>query len=146
MTGRRALAALLLVCGCRAYAPVSGPSLAAGREVRVRLTDAGSVELASRIGPRAESLEGTVAAQDDSSITLVTTTVTRRDRDEERWPGEHLTLRRTQVDGVDAVRTSSVRTAFLVGSTVALLAVVRAAMSGGETIVRTTGAGGQGSK
>ena len=139
----RAALALLLAAsaGCRTYAEIPSQSVDPGHRVRVRLTAAGSSDVAATIGPRGRMLEGGLVSRDDSTLTLSPTVIVRTNGEEERWPGDPVVVRRSAVAGVDAVRTSVRRSALLAGGVVAVLVLLRAAFDGGEGVSRTPGEG-----
>ena len=145
-TGLRARAAVALLLaastGCRTYTVLPSHSLDPGRTVRVRLTATGSGDVASAIGPHGSVLEGALVSRDDSTLTLAPTRIVRVSGDEERWPGDAVVVRRTAVLGVDAVRVSTHRSLLLAGGMLAALAVVRAAIGGGDQVSRMPGGEG----
>jgi hypothetical protein len=115
-TGAIAIAAWSAVSiGCYRYAPIDAqvpPTL--GTEVRVRLTDAGSVSLAPLIGNRIELVDGRLVSVADTSLTLSVTATTGRVGDETPWRGEEVAIPRTMVSGLEQ-RTLDRGKSYLVG-------------------------------
>jgi hypothetical protein len=133
------LVALLFanLVACTEYVPVRGAVDAANApEVRVTLTDQGTVDVASRLGLRAKSLEGVLGSMSDSSLALTVRKVSREDGIEDSYAGEQISLSPRDFDAVAQGRTSVPRTLLLAGAIVAgaLLAARGASdLSGGKT-------------
>jgi hypothetical protein len=93
---RRWLTGLLLsptacatALGCYRYTPIdTAPE--PGREVRVDLTDAGSLKLAPYIGPRIEALDGRALQSTDSSLVLAVKATIGRSGESVSWSDERL--------------------------------------------------------
>ena len=138
-------AALTLVwTGCRTYAPVATQQLAPGVTTRVALTDRGSVELASALGPRGELLEGRVVESGDSALTLSVSTVVRSNGVEEYWTGERVSIPQSYVASATMPKVSTLRSALLTGGVVAGLAVIAAVIAGSnDNLVKGPGGPGE---
>lgn len=81
--------------GCYQYTPVRTDAPPPGTRVRVELTDAGSVELASKVGPRVEAIEGVVRSASADTLPLaVSLTVDRAGRESD-WKGESVLVPRS---------------------------------------------------
>lgn len=65
-----ALILVLLVAGCYNYLPLENPAPASGTRVAAELTDAGSLELASQVGPGVTSVRGDVVESDPRGLLL----------------------------------------------------------------------------
>src|SRR5688572_28607975 len=102
--------AAIALAGCYAHVPC-GSAPAVGRAVRAELTDAGSVAVASIVGPRVAAIDGRVVAQDDSTVALAVTSTRRRNGVEDPWNGERVVVRRAFVSAVQERVFSRRRTA-----------------------------------
>jgi hypothetical protein len=112
----RRLAALFLCCtACYRYAPIQGVATDAGQQVRVQLTDKGSVDLAPMIGPTILTLDGTLTSARDTMITLAVTTAIARNGVETSWRGERVDIPRSAVNGV-RLRTLDKRRSWIVAA------------------------------
>ena len=124
---------LLLVnaSACTEYVPVRGVlDRATAAEVRVMLTDKGALDVAPRIGPRAQRLQGILGGMTDSSLTLSVQKVWRQGGIEDTYAGEQLVLSTGDFELVEKPRTSARRTALLAGGVIAgALLVARGAGS-----------------
>jgi hypothetical protein len=141
-SARRATAALALVLfvnfvACTEYVPVrGGVDASAQPAVRVTLTDQGTIDVAPRIGMRAETLEGLLRSVSDTSLALSVRKVSREGGIEDIYPGETLTLLRRDYESVATARTSVPRSILLAGGIIAgSLLIARGAgdLSGGKT-------------
>jgi hypothetical protein len=136
---RGALALLLFanLLACTEYVPVRGAVDASAQpSVRVRLTDQGMIDVAPRIGLRAQTLEGVLQSVGDSSLALSVRKVSREGGIEDSYAGEELTLLRRDYEAVETGRTSVIRSVLLAGGIVAgalLIARGAGAFSGGDS-------------
>lgn len=131
-------AALASVAGCYEYAPTRAEGAAPGAEVRLTLTDAGSVDLASQLGPRVEAVDGLLeraaGAAGDTIVLRARRTVQRNGREAD-WQGERIVVPARAVASVRERRLSRSRTAL------AAVAVVGGAI-GAVILGRKGGYGG----
>ena len=104
---------------CTEYIPVKG-LVDAGPppEVRVTLTDQGTVDVAPKIGLRAERLEGLLRGMSDSSLSLTVRKVSRVGGIEDSYDGEQLSLLPRDFYSVEKSRTSAPRSFLLAGAIV----------------------------
>jgi hypothetical protein len=110
--------------GCYSYTPIDVTPSAVGADVRVRLTDAGSVTLAPYVGNRIELIDGRVSAIADTAVTLSVTGTTDRIGTETSWRGEQVTIPRAMVAEFGG-RSINRRRSFMAGGIAAgLVAVV----------------------
>ena len=146
LNGRAALLGTIYAAGlsgCYRYTARAGTQdSVAGGQVRVTLTDLGSVQLTAQVGPRVESIDGVLQRSPaDSVIVLATRTVAENGR-ETPWGNERLAIPQSAVASLRVRQLDGTRTALAgvvgVGLVVLLILVSRA--SGGNT---DTGAGGQ---
>ena len=128
----------LLVSGCYTYrnTPVGDAALMA--PVRVELTDQGSQEITSQVGPRGSMLEGVLTAKSESSLIFGVTALTRTNGVEETWHGERVTVPRSQVARIQSRRFSAFNTGLFVAGLVAGALLVKAT-SDTENVLRSPG-------
>ena len=111
--------ALFLAAACTVYSPVTGVDVAAGKAVRVNLSDVGAARLAPTIGQRARRLQGTLRSTTDSTIVMALETVSRESGINDSYGGSDITLARRDVQSVEEVRTSVPRSLLTTGALVA---------------------------
>jgi hypothetical protein len=110
----RALAATLgvtLLAGnltaCYTYVPVAAEGTAPGRQVAIRVTDRGRVELEKQVGSGAQRLEGRLVSATDSTVSLSLTAVRYLDQPAAvRWTGEMVSIDRDFVVDIRERRLS----------------------------------------
>jgi hypothetical protein len=127
-----AIGAASLLSGCYSYLPVPSAVARPGAEVRVLLTDAGSVAMAPLIGPRAITLDGVIDRTGGDSVVLRMRRVTNMGGEESAWAGERLAIPASTIASVRQKQLSGTRSALAaaVGAGV-LTAVILASGSGG---------------
>jgi hypothetical protein len=91
---RVAMAAVVVAMlnACYDYLPPPSGTPIVGTAVRAALTDAGSVQLATAIGPRVASLDGQVERADGDSLVLNVTSMTLANGTENAWGGERVAI------------------------------------------------------
>jgi hypothetical protein len=120
LSGALALVLFANLLACTEYVPVRGtvdPS--AQPAVRVTLTDQGTIDVAPRIGMRAETLEGVLQSVSDSSLAMSVQKVSREGGIEDSYAGEPLTLLPRDYESVAKARTSVARSLVLAGGIIA---------------------------
>lgn len=134
-----ALIAFVVVAGCYNYYPLDHPAPASGTRVAADLTDAGSLQLASQIGPGATSVRGEVVESEPDALFLALTSVLGRNEQETYWSGERVRVPLITLARVQQRRFALGKT-ILFGGTVlgGLFAAIKAFEGGGS------GAGGPG--
>ena len=95
-----AFALALLTVGCYRLTPIEGAVPAAGSDVRVGLTDAGSVQLAPQIGPRIAAIDGRALQSNDSAIVLAVAAVVNQSGRSMPWSQERLSVPRAAVSSL----------------------------------------------
>lgn len=133
MTGfqrRRIIASIGLTAlaanACYGYYPPTGADLT-GREVRVSLTDSGTVVLAPKVGNGIQLIDGRIVSDTDSHFLLSVMGTQRRDGIENSWKGERIDISRSLTADVAERRFSRARTAlFVTVTTIAFLAIKQA--------------------
>jgi hypothetical protein len=104
---------------CTEYIPVTGMVDAGpAPQVRVTLTDQGTVDVAPRLGLRAERIEGLLRGMSDSALTLTVRKVSRAGGIEDSYEGEQISLAPRDFDAVEKSRTSAPRSFLLAGAIV----------------------------
>jgi hypothetical protein len=97
--------------GCYTAVPIGGESARTGTRISVELTDAGTVDIASQVGPRIHLLVGDVASVSDSTVVLSMKSATDVRGIESLWQGEQVTVKRSDIASVGERRLSPGRTA-----------------------------------
>lgn len=124
-----------LNAGCYTAVPIAGSEARMGRRVAVDLTDAGAVEMARQVGPRARTLTGDVTALTEREMVLALRAVSDVRGIETFWGGEQVTVPRASIGTMAERRLSRGRTAvFSVGMLAGLYAIARGvgAIGGGS--------------
>jgi hypothetical protein len=102
-----AMLLLLPQAGCYNVHPVATPEAAVGGRVVATLTDAGSVGIASQVGPRIVEVEGVIQRMTADSLHLgVVRTIDRSDI-ESLWNGETVSI---PVSGITSLRERQLST------------------------------------
>lgn len=136
------LIALPLSAGCYAYVPTT-QSLA-GRLVETRLTDSGSVVLASRVGPSIEQLRGRVVSESQRSVSLAVEEAINRDGMGTPWRSEVIDLPRPLINSIAVRQFSPTRTLLFAAITsTVLIAVERGFLGSGGANAAGTGQTGK---
>lgn len=143
---RLAATGLLVVAaaGCYRLTPIDGASPAAGMEVRVSLTDEGSVRLAPLIGPRIAAVEGSVIAGTDTAIVLAVRSVVGQGGRTMNWSQERLAIPRSAVSSIRTRKLDRKRTWFAAGLTVVGALALGEAFGLGTGLDGVLGIGGGG--
>ena len=108
----------LLLCSCYTYSNEAVSSAALMAPVRVELTEQGSQEITSQVGPRGRMLEGVVAAKSDSALVFSVLALTRMNGVEETWHGEHVTVPTFAVSKIQRRKFSALNTGLFVAGLV----------------------------
>jgi hypothetical protein len=131
-------AVALLCVGCQVYTPVSLTSQRAKDDVRLTLTNDGTVNLARALGVGASELEGRIDAVTDSTIVMRITELTRLTGSDETWSGEPVTIPRASVATVER-RTTLVARSVLLGGAIVVGAVLAGTVVGSAEGGSSTG-------
>jgi hypothetical protein len=121
--------------GCYAGTPLTNQRPAAGTRVQLSLTDAGTVVMASQLGPSRVALAGEIAATTDSSLILALRTVTDRRGIDELWTGEQVTVPRAAIANISQRNVSAPRSVLLAVVAVAFTLAIGIVISGASTAV-----------
>jgi hypothetical protein len=134
------IAAACLTAGCYNYSPLTQPTPLPGAYVAVTLTDAGSVDLASYLGPGVFVVRGRYVGDDDHGLVVAVSSVELVRGDEIGWAGERVTLPNDRIASVRVRQLSKRRSVLLVGAGITGLVATTAAFgliggaSSGSTI------------
>jgi hypothetical protein len=116
-----------LLAACYEYEPLVTASSPIGQPVRLTLTEAGSVNLASELGPSVEAVAGKLMNDSGDSYLVALSESRRRNGIEMDWRGEEVSISKSLVAGIQLRQFSPSRTAFLsAGLVTALVALERA--------------------
>jgi hypothetical protein len=129
-----------LVAGCYSYRPVETLTPGLQTLVQADLTDAGSVQMASQIGPGISSVRGEVVESDSQAVLLALTSVVGRNEQEVFWAGEQVRIPLTAVARLQQRRFAPGKTMVFGGAFLGSLLVAVEAFTGGGS-----GGGGAGS-
>jgi hypothetical protein len=122
-----ALIPVLLVAGCHSYHPLENPAPASGTRIAADLSDAGSLEMASQIGPGATTVRGEVVESDSAGLLLALRSVLGRNEQETFWNGEQVRIPLTTVARVQQRRFALGKTILFGGAVVGgLLGAIKA--------------------
>jgi len=108
----------VLLCSCYTYSNEAVSSATLMAPVRVELTEQGSAEITSQVGPRGSMLEGVVAAKSDSALVFSVLALTRMNGVEETWHGEHVTVPTFAVSKIQRRKFSALNTGLFVAGLV----------------------------
>lgn len=106
------VALLPFLAGCYEYVPANRVGLSPTTPVSVELSDRGSLNVTSKIGNNAVTVQGTVTDASASSLTIALSAVKRRGETAmSTWSGESITLGSEDIDEVKTRQLSRRRTA-----------------------------------
>jgi len=141
-----ALALALFAGGCYRYSAIEPNDATASSEVRLNLTDAGSLALVSTLGTSTAAAEGRIVRVTDSAYVIAMSSTLKRTEDptslaRTMWAGESVSIPRSAVAGVEQRSLDRRRTA-VAASVATVLGVLAAKLivhgvgsssSGGDT-------------
>lgn len=130
--------------GCYAYMPVPRGTVLPGRPVELTLSDSGTLVVARSVGPAAEAVRGTLAADSAGSYVLAVQGVRRRNGADEEWGRERLAVPRVLVTGVAERSLARTRTVIFGAGVVAAVVLARALFGGNGGSNAGAGPGGSG--
>ncbi|HYW51528.1 MAG TPA: hypothetical protein VE861_13030 [Gemmatimonadaceae bacterium] len=133
---------LLLTSGCATYTPLERNAALSLGEARIDLTERGTLELSTRIGAGAVSLDGRLQTATDTSLTVMLVQTRSRNGDTQQWSGEQVTVPLSWISGYRQRRSSPARTSLFVGALLAAVAVVGLVFNAGNSGSGGNGGGG----
>src|SRR2546425_4084783 len=122
---RQSVFAFLAACctaGCYYYQPLATPDPVPGTYLAATLTDTGADHLSRTIGPDVREVRGRLVTSDDQGLTVAVLGVSLHHGQNVTWKGEHVTLSREYLAGLEKRYLSRGRT-LLVASALVLGAV-----------------------
>src|SRR5437867_2485978 len=126
MRARCAVALTALLVGCHSYVPLTTPIPLPGTYVAATLTEAGSAQVSSQLGPDAGVVRGRLLDDGQQGMTLSVQSVGLRRGDELAWRGETVTLPHALIARVDLRRFAKGRSlVLLVFGATAFVALTR---------------------
>lgn len=131
MRGRASRRANLLLAvyaaglgACYSYAPPpAGVTPPAGADIRIALTDAGTAQLVSLLGPRVAFVEGTLMQTGSDSVVMRAAQTVGTDGRENAWNGERVAMPASAVASLRTRQIDRGRSALAAAAGIALLAV-----------------------
>ena len=138
-TMKKRVVGALLLCGCYTYRNEAVGDAALMTPVRVELTEEGSQELTSQVGPRGSMLEGVLQARSDTALVFDVSALTRTNGVEETWHGEHVTVPTSGVSRIQLRKFSALNTGLFIAGLVAGGLLVKTAADAGNVIGRPGG-------
>lgn len=136
------LLAALLAAACYRTTPVTTPSPDSGVQLVVDLTDAGSVQLAPKLGTRIESVRGTVADETETGLLLLLQATVNRTGSEARWQGERVEIPRDYIASMRERRFDKGRSILLAALLVGGVIAAGGILGGGSGFSGFLGGGG----
>jgi len=136
--------AALLLAACFGYTPVN-TAPAPGTEVRLRLTDLGTTELARYLGPRVVRVDGRLVENDSSRLRVSVQSVQTVDGASQPWRGEQaVDFPTAMYSSIERRQLLRSRTTVIAGGLAVAMAVLgyQAVQNGGGGTVSGGGNGG----
>ena len=91
---------LVVASSCYRFTPIEGGAPAPGQEVRLSLSDEGSVRMAPLIGPRIEAIDGRIVRTTDTSLVIAVEAAVTQGGRSMAWSMEQLTVPRSAVSSI----------------------------------------------
>ena len=132
--------------GCYSYKPIEGSTPPPGEEVRLALSDAGSVQMAPLIGPRIGAIDGRSIESSDSALVLAVESVVGQGGRSMAWSLERLSVPRGAVSSVRTKAFDHKKTWAVAGLTVAGAFVVGSIFGMGNGFDGVLGGSGGGGR
>jgi len=124
-----AVAATQGLSACYRYTPILATPADVGTDVRVGLTDAGSLALGPMIGPQVETMDGRLVTIADTSLVLSVQQTENRAGLETSWRGERVTVPRSAVARIERRQLSQGRSWAVGALAVAAVAAIGRAVN-----------------
>ncbi len=124
-----AIAAGVAVTACYTYRPLAITAPQPGTPIAATLTETGSQELASYLGPDVRVVRGRCLGSADGVLAIAVTSIELDRGTTLSWQGEAVKLPERLIARVDEPRLAKGRSALVAGSSVAALAAVYGAFN-----------------
>jgi hypothetical protein len=106
----------LMLAGCHSYRRIEAPAPSPGTQLRLELSDQGSVDVTGQVGPRAINIFGRLTASSTDTLALAVTGVERRGGIKEIWKGERVTVGRSSIAAISREAISWRRTSLVLAA------------------------------
>src|SRR5213593_3770361 len=113
MRARLAVAFTSLLVGCHSYVPLTTATPLPGTYVAATLTESGSAQVSSQLGPDAGVVRGRLLDDGQEGMTLSVQSVGLRRGEELGWRGEAVTLPHASIARIDLRRFAKGRSLLL---------------------------------
>jgi hypothetical protein len=130
MRHRKIVLLIPLLAGCYVYQPVVTDSRPVGKPVRLTLTDLGTANLASELGPSVEAVGGKLLNDSSDAYVLALSESRKRNGMEIDWRGEQVSIAKSLVGNIQQRQFSRTRTAVVVVGVIAAMFVARETLWG----------------
>jgi hypothetical protein len=130
--------------GCYSMKPIDGSTPPPGQDIRLSLSDRGSVEMAPLIGPRIGAIDGRAVQSSDSALVVAVQAVVAQGGRSMNWSMERLTVPRSAVSHVSTRTLDARKTWLMAGLTVVGAIMVSQAFGLGEGFDGLLGGGSSG--
>ena len=137
---------LPLLIGCYRFTPIEGPAPERGQDIRLVLSDEGSVRMAPMIGPRIDAIDGRVLEPGDTAIVLAVQAVVARGGRSMNWSQERLAIPRAAVASIGTRTLDRKRTWIVAGLSVLGVLALGDVFGLGTGFDGLLGGGGDGGK
>ena len=126
-------ASMLAATGCATYHPLDRDVARSATDVRVDLTERGTLELGPQIGSGIVSLDGHIESVTDSTVRMSLKQVVSRAGDTQQWVGEAVTVPLSYVNVYRGRRPSVWRSVILGAALAAAVTAVAIAFNAGNS-------------
>ncbi len=132
---RRTIGAITIATtgACYTSQPLETFPPAVGNDLVAMLTDTGSAQMASVVGPRVTGLTGRYLGQSGDTLLLSVKTVIKRDGNEEFWKGEQVGVPHAIVSSLSRREFSSVKSGAIVAGVIAAVVGITGLVYAGHT-------------
>jgi hypothetical protein len=131
---RRSTATVVLVLNaCYSAVPLTSNPPSRGTDLIITLTDTGSTQLASVIGPKATGLGGRYLSESGDTLFLGVSSVSQQGGNEQFWKGERIGVPRPSIATIRERKASTAKSALVVGALVAILVGITSIVASGST-------------
>lgn len=142
----RLLPLALAVASCYRFSPIEGVTPDRGQEVRLELTDEGSVRMAPMIGPRISAVDGKIVEPGDTAIVVAVQAVVAQTGRSMAWNQERLTVPRSAISSIRTRTLDRKRSWIVAGLSVVGAIALGEAFGLGNGFDGLLGGGGGGGK